>query len=626
MPQSYQDDLSFRYFARDLENYSWHSLKSDFIAGCVVAAMTIPQALAYSFVAGLPLSAGFFSAIYIALIVAIIGSSRHLLTGPSNAIAILIQACLAELAITYFPQVHGLSREGLILGVLTQLALLVGIIQIAAALFRLGKVTQFFSHSVIVGYMGGVALALAINQMFPLLGMAVPPDRTSLYERSTYILSHLQNAHLPTALLGLLCWAFLILLRRWKPHLPGSALLLCTIALPAYALHLLREQIENTSAAGWLHPLFAPFSEIAVIGQTAGETLFPQLHTPYFDTSLMNTLLPVAFAIAILSIMEATSTAKAIASNSGQRLSTNQEILGLGIGNLFGAMIGAMPPSGSPSRSTFSYESGAKTRMAAIFHSLFVLALLWAFSFLIGCLPITAFAALLIASSINIVNFKQVLLCLKATRADRLVLIMTFASCVFLSLDIAFYIGVVMSIALHLQKAAVPELLEFSIDANGILLPIARSQQDTARPIRFIKVEGELFFGAADLFQNALKAVTEDDKTTRVLILQFKNARDIDATACLVLQQLFHYLHRSGRHLICCGIPYAIWDVLSDAGLIEVLGKENLFIFDEKHPHLSTQRAIERATLLLSVPLPSHTQDAALPPFALELSENTGTM
>jgi SulP family sulfate permease len=348
----------------------------------------------------------------------------------------------------------------------------------------------------------------------------------------------------------------------------------------------------------------AYFQNIPIVGETTGESLFPRWDWPYFDTGIMNDLLPVAFAIALLSVMEATSTTKAIAANSGQPLCTNQEVFGLGLGNFISAFITAMPVSGSPSRTVLNYENGAKTRMSAVFNSLFVALILFSFGFLIQHIPVTAFAALLIITAGGIVNFKQLFLCLKATRSDAFVLSMTLLACLFFSLDIAFYIGVAMSISLYLKKAAIPQLVEFSVDEAGVLHSIDSSELHEPRKIRFIKVEGELFFGAADLFQSTLKAITEDDTTTRVIILQLKNARDIDATVCLALQQLYEYLKGSGRHLIGCGITHQIWDVLSDSGMVELIGKSNLYIFDERHPHLSVQKAFLRAYDLLKQEAP----------------------
>ncbi len=597
-----QDDISLNYFKKDFERYSWNALRLDLVAGLTVSMLTLPQALAYALVAGLPVSTGLYAAIFSAIIMALFGSSRHLVVGPSNAIAILIQGGISGVLFTYYRNVTGPEREELILQILTQLMLLVGIIQILAAFLKLGRLTHFVSHTVTIGYVSGVALALVINQLFPLLGMAVPTDVSSLYERGVYILTHLYAMHWPTALIGIVCFLFLIGLKRIDRKMPAGAIMLAVVAISAYFLGYFYNYFEANEyqflnwnqIEGWTQG-------IAVVGDTRGGGFIPRLDWPYFNPGIMNNLLPVAFAIALLSVMEASSTAKSIAASSGQHLSTNQEIFGLGLGNFFSAFIGAMPLSGSPSRSSLNYESGAKTRLAAIFNSLFVYLMIVAFGFLIRHIPVATFAALLILSASTIVNFKQLFLCLKATRSDAFVLVLTLLACIFFSLDIAFYIGVAMSITFYLKKAAIPQLVEFTVDEAGILHSIEHNQQSEPRKIRFIKVEGELFFGAADLFQSTLKAITEDDTTTRIIILQLKNARDIDATACLALQQLYDYLKNSGRYLIGCGITHQIWDVLSDSGMVELIGKNNLFIFDERHPHLSVQKAFLRAYDLLKV-------------------------
>lgn len=587
-----QDDISLTYFRKDFERYSWSTLRGDILAGLSVAMLTVPQALAYALVAGLPVSCGLYASIFSAIIVALFGSSRHLIVGPSNAIAILIQGGISGILFTYYRNVTGPEKEEIVLQILTQLLLLVGVIQILAAFLKLGRLTHFVSHSVIIGYISGVALALVINQLFPLLGISVPTDVSSLYERSLYILTHLQEMHWPTAAIGITCFLFLILLKRIDRKMPAGAMMLATVAILGYFFGYLFYyfQLNDYGFLDWSR-IGSLAENIAVVGDTRGSGFIPHWEWPYFNTGIMNNLLPVAFAIALLSVMEATSAAKSVAASSGQHLSNNQEIFGLGLGNFFSAFIGAMPISGSPSRTALNYENGAKTRLAAVYNSLFVWLILFAFGFLIQHIPVTAFAALLIVSAGNIINFKQLFLCLKATRSDAFVLVLTVLACIFFSLDIAFYIGVAMSITLYLKKAAIPQLVEFTVDESGILHSIDSAHQHEPRKIRFIKVEGELFFGAADLFQSALKSITEDDTTTRVIILQLKNARDIDATACLALQQLYDYLKNSGRHLIGCGITQQIWDVLSDSGMVEIIGKNNLFIFDERHPHLSVQKA-----------------------------------
>ena len=313
----------------------------------------------------------------------------------------------------------------------------------------------------------------------------------------------------------------------------------------------------------------------------------------------MNHLLPVAFAIALLNVMETMSIAKTIAASSGQRLSTNQEIFGIGIGNLLSSLITAMPVSGSPCRTTLNSTVGGQTRVAGILTAVFVGFFVYVFGFLITSIPLAALSALLLVTAASIVQPQQFLMCSKATNADAFVLWTTLCSCIFFSLDVAFYIGVVVSIILYLKKSASPQLVEYDIDEEGELQNLEEGRPCGQKAVRVIKVEGELFFGAADLFQTTLKTIAEDDTSARVIILQLKNARDIDATVCLALHHLHEYLRNSGRFLVACGMTHQIWEVMSDSGMVEEIGKENLFVFDERHPHLHMLKAYHRAKVLV---------------------------
>lgn len=603
MPQasSLSDEVSLTYFKKDFNKYSWGGFKGDMFAGLSVAMLSVPQALAYALVAGLPISTGIFAAIFTAIITALFGSSRHLLSGPSNAISILIQGGISMILFTYYRDITGPDRETLAIQILTQLCLLVGLIQILAGFFKLGRLTNFVSHSVIVGYVAGVALALLINQLFPFLGMDVPVTSTSLFGKSIYIFSHYQLIHWPTAMVGMGSILLLFLFKKINPKIPAGALMLAIVAFSAYCIdYFLIGYTQEKGALINISGISKIIQDIPLVGDARGDGIVPHFTLPFFQPGIMNDLLPVAFAIALLCVIESISTAKSIAANSGQPLSMNQEIFGLGMGNLFSAFIGAMPISGSTSRSTMSFANGAKTRLAAIFNSIFVAIIIFVFGFLVKRIPIASFAALLIVAAANIVNFKQVSLCIKATRSDAYVFILTVLSCIFFSLDMAFYIGVVMSITLYLKKAAAPQLVEFTMDESGNLQCLDHSHPHLPRKIRLIKVEGELFFGAADLFQSTLKTITQDDTTTKVIILQLKNARDMDATSCLALQQLYEFLKGSQRYLIVCGLTQPVWDVLSDSGMIELIGKENLFFFDEKHPHVYLQKAFYRANELIN--------------------------
>ena len=148
---------------------------------------------------------------------------------------------------------------------------------------------------------------------------------------------------------------------------------------------------------------------------------------------------------------------------------------------------------------------------------------------------------------------------------------------------------------MYLKKAALPQLVQFTIDENDKLKFIGHEDKEIHANIRLIKVKGELFFGAADLFQRTLKSIAEDDTQTRVIILHLKNARDLDATACLAIKRLHEYLTSSGRHLLITGVPFPTWVVLSSSGLVDLIGKENIFFIEQRRQQNYMKKALQRA-------------------------------
>lgn len=593
-----QDDISFQSLQEDVEGYSWEAFRADLHAGLTVALVTVPQAMAFALVAGLPMSCGLLAAIFSSILASIFGSCRQMVIGPNNAISVLIQFGTAEILYNSYRDVVGPDREMVALQVLTQLSFLVGLFQLGAVVFKLGRLTQFVSLSVVVGYQAGTALALVTNQLFPFFGMDEVMGLNSLFAKLMYFFSHLHTIHGPTAIVGLTCLVLLILLRNQGQRIPSAVIVL---ALSTLLVHVVG--FSSYSELNWLHFNDIASQKVTLVGDEGDiNQLLPNFVLPYFSFSLLNQLLPMAFAIALLSTIETTLVAKSISASSGQRLSVNQELLGLGIANLFSAFIGAMPSSGSMSRSSLLFSSGARTRFAGMFNSLWVWVIVMLFGFFVQRTPVTALSALLFVSSVYIVRWDQLLLCVKATPADALVFVVTVISCLIFGLDVAFYVGVVFSVTLYLKKAAVPYLVECRFDDSGSIGSTERVSKKDKAAIRVINVQGELFFGAADLFQNMLKTFTADDQDLKVVILRLKNARDMDATACFALQQLHRYLASSGRHLLACGLTQPTWEVLLDSGTVSVIGRENLFVSDEKQPKASLQKALMRAKELMRRP------------------------
>jgi SulP family sulfate permease len=314
--------------------------------------------------------------------------------------------------------------------------------------------------------------------------------------------------------------------------------------------------------------------------------------------ALIPVLTSVALAAAILGMLEAISITKSLAARSGQRVNPNQELIAMGAGNLAATAFGAMPGSSSFVRSAVCQQSGGATQLASMFASLLVLGVLALTSGFINYIPIATLAAYLILVSVRLVNFAQVRIVTRATRSDATVFYLTLLSALFLKLDTAVYVGIGASLVLFLKKASAPSLVEYGFNDQGQLAQLDEPKDRADAAISIVHVEGELFFGAADLFQDQVRYLAEEGGV-RVVILRMKNARHLDATSVMSLLQLHESLTKKGRHLLVSGINPDVERVLRRSGAWAVLGQENIFPA-EANLTMSTKRALQRAKRLLT--------------------------
>lgn len=574
-------------FWGEVKKYSLHSFRRDLLAALNVALMALPQAMAYAFLANLPTSAGIWSVVFGTIFTAAFGQSRLLISGTTNMVAILIQSGTAEILYTYFNGVTGFERDLLALKIVLQIALLIGIFQIIAGALRLGRLTQFASRSVLVGYVAGAAIVIMVNQLFPFFGIREMDGYHPIYQQGWYFVSHFFALHIPTTLLAIGCLIVLIVLYRFSQKIPGAAIVFIIAGGLVVLLHLAPETAkgafevaegEKIERVTLLKDIGPVFSEL------------PQLTPPSFNFRILIKIVPLAFAITLLTILEATTIGRSYTSSKEPPYNNNQEIYGLGISNFLSAFLGAMPNSGSFSRSALNKASGAKTRFAAIFSGGFVFLFVFLLGFLVSQIPIAALSALMIFTAYTMVNFKHLFICLRTTRADSLVVIITIFSSWIFTLDVALYIGVAFSIVLYLKRAAVPDLIEYSFNNVGKLRPLDIDEERPDPRICIVQTEGELFFGGADLLQTKLRNIAEDE-AIKVVILQLLNTRYLDASVILTLRQVLEYLKSTHRKLFLSGVSPEVWHILEVSGLLEEIGEDYCFPANEQLPSEPTRNA-----------------------------------
>lgn len=587
--------INFFPFLNDFKTYGLSYFRKDLIAALSVALLALPQAMAYAFVAELPPSAGIFAAIFGTIFTAAFGASPLLISGPSNTVAILIQSSTSDILYTFYSGVSGFEKEIVTLQIVLQISLIIGIFQILGGLLNLGRLTQFPSRSAILGYLLAASFTIAISQLFYFFGIPDMGGNFPLYYQTWYLISHVYLLHLPTTLMGLGCLLLLVFLPKLSEKIPSAIIVFFIAGLVVVLFHLAPKEklgsfdvkkdqkIEKVTLLEDIGPVYAQHPKIAF---------------PSFDIKILGKIIPLAFAISLFSALEATAIGRTFATSKDPNYSDNQEVYGLGISNLLSSFVGAMPSSGSFSRTVLNANSGGVTRFAAIFSGLWLFLIVATLGFFVTKIPLTALSALLLLTAYSMINFRDLFLCLRATKGDAFVVIVTFISSMLFTLDVALYIGIVTSIVLYLKKATSPNLVEYTFNKIGKLRPMDPADPRADPRICIMHIEGELFFGAADYIQTRLKNLAEDEHI-KVFILQIINARYIDASICLILKRFCIYLKDRQGKLLISGVSSEVKEILQDAGLVEVLGEKNMFEANERLPGEPTRLAYAYAKTIL---------------------------
>lgn len=557
---------------RELPVYNAGKFRVDLMAAGTVALVSIPQAIGFSLIAGLPLLMVLMSAIVGGFVAALFTSSHQVVFGPSNSMSILIAATVATFAGA------GLSAPELAI----MLALLIGLIQVASGLAQLGKLTQFISRSVIIGYGTGIGLLLAAGQLGNWIG--APVAGHGFFGKIWVFLEHLSLLEFNpwSLMIGLATLLLFHVVEKLWPRLPAELVVLAVLAMFARGLHLENLGIRLIRDEGAL---------------AAALPSFTGLPLDFAHLSIAAPFLSTALAIAILGMLEAASLGKALAAKSGQRIDSNQEILSLGMGNLVNSLFGAMPGSASFARSGANFSAGAVTQFSALISSLFVMGALYFVTPIINFMPVPCLAAHLIRIGLRMIHHDQIRVAWRSTMSDRIAFLVTLGAAFFLKLDIAIYVGVGISLVLFLRKASAPSLVEYGFNDQGQLSQIDQPEERRNPAISIVHVEGELFFGAADLFQDQVRQLAGEENI-RVVILRMKNARHLDATTVMSLLQLHDYLRKRNRHLIISGISPDVGRVLKSSGAYDIIGADNIFPA-EVNLTMATKRALLRGSQLL---------------------------
>src|ERR1700693_471824 len=416
-------------------NYKWDTARRDLVAGATVAAIAIPQAMAYALIAGVDPRFGLYSAIVVTLVASIFGSSSHLINGPTNAISLVVFSALAF----FSTGAHMEAYQAMFL-----LGIMIGCIQILIAVLKLGDLTRYISESVVIGFMAGAGSLVAITQIGNLTGM---PDRGTglqhvLYR--TWMTVHGGPVNPRAFGVGLGTIVLAVPLRQLvrKYRLPQFDMLVSLLIVAGLAAWF-----------GWSKP--------GVDGKTIITTVasiprnLPTPHLPQIQLWWIKQMSGGAPAIAFLGLLEALAIAKSIANTTRQRLDYNRQCMAEGLANLTGGFFQCLPGSGSLTRSAINFQAGAVSRMSGIFAAGTVALVVVAMAPYARYIPKAALAGLLIITAARLVDWKRLKYAMRASRYDALLVLVTAFSAIFISVEFSILIGVALSIFFFFPRPGV---------------------------------------------------------------------------------------------------------------------------------------------------------------------------
>ncbi len=538
-------------FTRWLHRVDRHTLRADFVAGLTGAIVVLPQGVAFATIAGMPPEYGLYAGIVPAIIAALWGSSWHLVSGPTTAASIVLFSSLSALA---EPGSADYVRYAL------TLTFMVGVLEFVMGVARLGTLVNFISHSVVVGFTSGAAILIATKQVKHFFGLSMPRG-LDFHETYAYLFEHLGETNLYVLTVGVVTLAVGLLVKQFVPKVPYMIAGMVAGAFAGVGL-------DSWAGAGQ--------TGIATVG--ALPSSLPPLSAPDLRLETLKELAPAALAAGLLALTEAVSIARSLAARTHQRINGNQEFIGQGLSNLAGSFFSGYVATGSFNRSGLNFQAGARTPFAAVFAGGLLAVIILLVAPLAAYLPNAAMAGILFLVAWGLIDFHHIHQIIRTSRQETVVLAVTFFATLFLELEFAILSGVLLSLALHIDRTARPKLLVRVPNPDSPKRDfITDSRLPECPQLKLVRLDGSLFFGAVSNVADALARFDEQNPGQRHLAISATGINHVDVAGAELLEKEAVRRHAIGGGLYFIRMKQSVREVLERGGFIDHIGKENLF-------------------------------------------------
>ncbi len=537
-------------FMRWGRNLTPDMMKADILAGLTGAAIVLPQGVAFAAIAGMPPEYGLYTSMIPAIIAALFGSSWHLVSGPTTAASIVMFSSLSTLAIPG-------SSEYIALAI--TLAFMVGVLQLVMGLVRLGSLVNFISHSVIIGFTAGAACLIGAKQAKTYLGFDVV-EREHWVETVSYLYSYWDQFH-PMVMLvaSITLLTGIVAQKRFK----GLSMVLALVVGSASGVFFNAYFGEATT-------------RIQMVGALPQQ--FPPLSMPIFSLDVLRDLASLALAMTLFALTEAVSIARSISVRSGQPIDGNQEFIGQGLSNIIGSFFSAYVATGSFNRSGANYDSGARSPLSAALAGVLLIFIVLLVADLTIYLPRAAVAGLLILVAWRLINFSQIRRILTTDKNEGMVLLVTFFSTLFLELEFAILLGVILSLMIFLRKTSKPKLLPRVPNPGDRRRNfITGASLPECPQMKILRLDDSLYFGSVAHVGELLRLYREHYPDQSHLFLLTKGINQIDVAGAELLINETRERRKIGGDLYLYRLKDSATKVMNRGGYLDEIGQDNIF-------------------------------------------------
>ena len=526
------------------------SLKDDLIAGITGTIIVIPQAVAFAMIAGLPPIYGFYTAMITPIIAALFGSSYHLISGPTTAISIVVYSTLVKFV---NPETDLEAFVSLAL-VLTFLA---GLFQFAMGLLKMGKLVNFVSHSVIIGFTAGAGILIAFKQLKHVFGIKVPQGST-IAEIVTYIANHISETN-------------------WYVFLVATGTLVIALIIKIFIKPISRYYMLIAMVLGSVLAILLGGEANGI--QTVGDipSNLPPFRIPDLSYENISKLSSGAMVLALLGLIEAVAIAKAIGLHTHQKIDGNQEFIGQGLSNLIASFFSSYAGSGSFTRSGVNHQAGAKTPMSAIFASVFLMIVLLVFAQYASFLPKAAMGGIILLVGYNLIDFHHIKQVYKSSGKELIVLSITLFGTLFFDLEFALIAGILTSFFFYMERTSKPNIATLAVDKNKRLVNVIRDKDALeCSNLKIVRIDGSLYFGSIEKISDYLSKLYDENRIQYVLIAA-DGINFIDLAAAEWLTNEIIKWQKNRGEIYIAGLKLVSQDILQNGGFIDRMGHDIFF-------------------------------------------------